>query len=469
VVIVGAADGLLPSVRNANPLINDATRKTLRVNPADSPTVVELEERNRRDLLAALTGSRILAVTFPRGAIPDSGVSKVSRYFTSDQSNDRTSYKSFQHALDNGPNPITDIDMAIVLCSGTDYVAQELEHIVQSFQSWARPEFTENFGNFGEGEVTWDLGGVPLSASAIESYLHCPYGFFVNRVLGFSTDTFDDEVEEISSKDLGLLLHEALEDLVTAARDNEWLPAPGEPWSATAPHQAIEIFLAKAADAELKGLTGWKPAWESVRQEIVEAIPQFLEVDSAMRSEPPMSPGQAELGFGFDGAPFAEIETSRNTTVQLRGAIDRLDLSPDGTSARVVDYKSGKAINFSKALRNREKIQDLVYSAAVRALLPEVRYALVTFLFVPNQGDVVTIDAAFERDPFEELVEILDRLEISAITGSFPPKYSGSRDYCPVCSILGRRANRIDNHSKEIAEKDSPLLMTSTDGAPNDK
>jgi RecB family exonuclease len=444
VIVVGAADGLLPSVRNSNPLINDATRELLRSDPADAPTVAELEEQTRRDVVSAVTSANSVIVTFPRGAIPGSGVSQVSRYFHTEMPDDRTSFRSYRHALGEGPRPVAAIDIAVA--GHGDECDSQLQGKVDSLRAWARPQFDEHFGSVAGTDRHWDISARPLSASAIESYLHCPYGFFVDRILGFSTDSFDDEVEEISAKDVGLLLHSALEEFVTAAGNEGWLPAPGEPWPNHAADLATSIFIAKAQQAEAKGLTGWEPAWNAQRDLIVDAIPQFLDIDSTIRTEPPMSPGEAELGFGFDDQPSASVVTSRGTAVDLRGAIDRLDVSPDGRSARVIDYKTGKAANFTKALGNREKIQDLVYSAAVRSLRPGVDEALVTFLFVPNGGDVTSVDPTSDVDPVDALVEILDRVEESAIAGSFPPSYQGSRDYCPVCSLLGRRARRIHDH-----------------------
>ena len=456
VIAVGAADGLLPSVRNSNPLVNDATRRLLRVDPADAPTVIELEEATHRDVVAAVADARNVIVTFPRGAIPGSGVSQVSRYFQSTVPDDRTAFRSYRHALETGPHPIADVDLAALRNSNEDDLEAELMPLVASSAAWSRPRFDEYFGNLGEKPDHWDIGARPLSASAIESYLHCPYGFFVERVLGISTDSFDDEVEEISSKDLGLLLHSALEELVTTARTEGWLPDPGEPWPARAAEEATAIFLAKASEAQEKGMTGWDPAWAYQRDQIVRAIPQFLEVDAEIRNQPPMSPGDAELGFGFDGLPFATARTTNNTAVQLRGAIDRLDTTSDGKVARVVDYKSGKATSFDKGLKDNQKIQHLVYSAAVRALRPDVEESFVTFFFVPNQGDVTHIDAELGDDPQDALIQILDRLEAAGVSGTFPPSYTGPRDFCPVCSVLDRRAMRVSRHHTALTAGDGP-------------
>jgi len=447
VIVIGAADGLLPSVRNPNPLLSDAARLVLRTELADAPTVVEIEAGTRRDVLAVASGATAVLATYPRGAIPTSGVAKPSRYFRSTLAEEQSWYLSYRHALRTGPLPVTERDLAACRPAEDPATIIRLKRTVDSLHAWARPSFDAYFGNIGASSSHWDIGVRPLSASAIETYLHCPYGFFVDRILGFSTDTFEDEVEEISARDLGLLLHECLEELVRVAAEHGWLPGPGEPWPANAAQQAIEIFSAKATVAQAQGLTGWPPAWRATYQEILLAIPQFFQADLELRSGPPMAPGQPEVAFGFAGQREVPVQTSSGALVRLRGAIDRLDITEDGFTARVIDYKTGKSKSFERILNKGAKIQHLVYSAAVQTLLPNVRTPLVSYLFIPNEGHVESIDAPLGDDPRSALVSVLNALDEAALRGSFPPRTTGGRDFCPVCSRLGRRAVMVSDQA----------------------
>jgi RecB family exonuclease len=63
-------------------------------------------------------------------------------------------------------------------------------------------------------------------------------------------------------------------------------------------------------------------------------------------------------------APF----TFPGTTLRLRGVIDRLDVSGDGTHARVTDYKTG-APKTEKALADGQEVQRVAYAAVARAHL----------------------------------------------------------------------------------------------------
>ena len=64
----------------------------------------------------------------------------------------------------------------------------------------------------------WSLHDRDLSASGIEQFLHCPYHFFVQRILGFSTDEFEDTVDTIAPNDMGTMLHTAFELFVEESR-----------------------------------------------------------------------------------------------------------------------------------------------------------------------------------------------------------------------------------------------------------
>ena len=80
----------------------------------------------------------------------------------------------------------------------------------------------------------WSLDDRDLSASGIEQYLHCPYHFFVQRILGFSTDEFADTVDTIAPNDMGTLLHSAFEHFVEQSRATGTLPDAGQPWPTSA-------------------------------------------------------------------------------------------------------------------------------------------------------------------------------------------------------------------------------------------
>jgi hypothetical protein len=145
--------------------------------------------------------------------------------------------------------------------------------------------------------------------------------------------------------------------------------------------------------------------------------------------------------------------------------MDRVDRSADGATVGVVDYKSGRSSGFAEKLgkpkqngtpRERQKVQDLVYDAAARLLYPDAQRIDVHFVFVPNGGEGPTVvTPTHDEDRAEVLRDLLLRLDKAGRTGAFLPTPQGSRDYCPVCKRLGRRAvivsGRVPTEDEEEA------------------
>ena len=462
VLLVGASEGLLPPVRGEQPLLPDAARLLLRRDPDDLPSSSEVEGLTARDVRAAAGSAGSCIAMLSRGALPGRAVGLPSRYLPSGSPDRVTSTRA---SLTREPAPLAAGDIAERLALSSPFADPALLPRIASIAAWASPEPGPNFGVLGIEAGGWSLHGIDLSASAIEQFLHCPYHFFVQRILGFSTDEFADTVETIAPNDMGTLLHSAFEEFVKQSRAMGTLPAAGQPWPASALADLSRIIDLEVDAAIAKGLTGWRPAWEKSYERVMASLPAFLDVDATeVRAVPPTAPAAAEQGFGFEGDPIVEFRVTDDVVVRLRGSIDRIDLSDDGRSVGVVDYKSNRAHGFEEKLgkpkkdgtqRERQKVQDLVYDAAARVLYPGADHIEVHFLFVPNGGErpeVVTPGHDLDREG--ALRDLLLRLEIAGATGSFPPNPLGSRDYCPVCKRLGRRALIVSGKAESEEEEE---------------
>ena len=462
IVLVGASEGLLPPVRGEHPLLPDAARILLRRIPDDLPTSSEIEGFVASDVRAVAGSAGSCIALLSRGALPGRAVGLPSRYLPSG-STDRVS--STRDSLTREPAPVAAGDIAERFALSSSIPDPALLPRIASIAAWASPEPGPYFGDLGIEAGVWSLHDSDLSASAIEQFLHCPYHFFVQRILRFSTDEFADTVETIAPNDMGTLLHSAFEEFVKQSQTMGTLPAAGQPWPASALTDLSQIINLKVDAAIAKGLTGWRPAWEKGYERVMASLPAFLDVDATkVRAAPPTAPAAAEQGFGFEGDPIVEFRVTDDVVVRLRGSIDRIDLSDNGRSVGVVDYKSNRADGFEEKLgkpkkdgtqRERQKVQDLVYDAAARVLYPEAEHIDVHFLFVPGGGEypeVVTPQHDLDRE--NVLRTLLLRLETAGETGSFPPTPQGSRDYCPVCKRLGRRALIVSGGAETEEEEE---------------
>ena len=90
----------------------------------------------------------------------------------------------------------------------------------------------------------------------------------------------------------------------------------------------------------------------------------------------------------------------------------------------------------------REKVQDLVYDAAARVLHPSATDIKVSFVFVPDAGQVTAVVADHEDDRPAALLAQLEALAEAGRRGRFEPRPGGTYDYCPVCKAMGRQASR---------------------------
>jgi len=95
-----------------------------------------------------------------------------------------------------------------------------------------------------------------------------------------------------------------------------------------------------------------------------------------------MTPAHFELAFGleqnsrednqreYDPASTESpliLDSGDGASVQLCGAIDRVDLSTDGRMAMVMDYKSGNSVEYS-AIQSGESLQMPIYLMALEQL-----------------------------------------------------------------------------------------------------
>jgi RecB family exonuclease len=73
--------------------------------------------------------------------------------------------------------------------------------------------------------------------------------------------------------------------------------------------------------------------------------------------------------------------------LRFGGRIDRLDLRGDGLAARVTDYKSGAAPrNMERVvLSGGAELQRVIYAAAVRQSLPEVRQIVSRLVYLQEK------------------------------------------------------------------------------------
>ncbi len=113
-----------------------------------------------------------------------------------------------------------------------------------------------------------------------------------------------------------------------------------------------------------------------------------------VRSE--ITVGSAEPGRGLDPRHGDEARGARarripGTSLHICGFIDRLDLSGDGSCARVRDYKTGRSPGSAIVLDGGKELQRGLYAFAVKALLGR-NVEVEASLLYPRDGTVLALD-----------------------------------------------------------------------------
>jgi hypothetical protein len=172
--------------------------------------------------------------------------------------------------------------------------------------------------------------------------------------------------------------------------------------------RAGELLLEVAAERRLgRG----RPLARVTLARIRGQIEALLEREA--RSETPLRPAMLEAEFGIEGSEREPLDLGE--AMRLRGSIDRVDTTPDGTRGVVYDYKSSSRVPSAKQLVEKGKLQPQLYALALKD-----RWGVdpVGALYVPLGAREQTKPRGFALagDPAADALELVgnDRLDADA-------------------------------------------------------
>jgi ATP-dependent helicase/DNAse subunit B len=236
-------------------------------------------------------------------------------------------------------------------------------------------------GLLGQGV---ELSDAPLAATALETYVACPFRYLLERVFGLRPVEEPDRVLFLQPVDRGELVHAALEATFRRLADAGALPL-GPAGLAQARETAAAAFDECCETAERRGVTGLPALWAGERARLGAEILSAIEAEAAGGAG--WVPALFEVAFGLawregSAAPLVH-RLPDGTELRLRGAIDRIDLSPDRRRARVLDYKTGRV----RAPRSADRL------AGGRALQLPI-YRLAAEAVLAARGEVAVVEEA---------------------------------------------------------------------------
>lgn len=489
VFVVGLAEDAFPGRLHEDALLNERLR---------AATDGELEQgRDRLDamhrhLLAAVASAPKVTASFPRGDLRRSTERLPSRFLLPtlraitgnsdlaatewDKSSRHirdsrgllVSSESFAETLRHTDEPSTEQEWRVRAASaGHDLHDPAVNAARVMTEARAGDDFTRFDGNLShvEGLPDYAAGEVVVSPTALETFATCPQRFFVERLLRVEPLNDPEEIIQIRAVDVGTLMHEVMDALITEAEREGTLPSHGEAWGPEHHRRMREIGLAKAHEVASRGLTGHERLWEADRAQILLDLDRMLLDDDEWRANRAASVLGSELVFGMKGALPIEVVIDHGT-VRMRGSADKIDKASDGTLL-VTDIKSGKADKF-KVLKDDPvaagtKLQLPVYAyAARRAYGGEAVQAQYWFVRRSDAGK--RIEVVLDDDLETQYADTLRTLVRSIRDGLFLGKPSKKPAWgyvdCPYCTPdgLGHEEARARHVRKRKAPELEPLI-----------
>jgi ATP-dependent helicase/nuclease subunit B len=423
VIVLGLAEGSFPAPVRDDSLLPDHERS---VSAGELPLRAERVDREHRELLAVLAGSRRHLLCVPRGDLRKSTSRVASRWVLAIASELEGRRWWPEDLLGNDRTWLTHSPSFDAGIRHLSFPATEQEHRLRSLQStlvatgaalatapaaatsavdtasdWATPgeqralvdaardeilaagvavveaRRSESFTRF-DGNLAGLMVPSPVdqltSATRIEDWAVCPFSYLMRQIFGLAAVENPEDRLEITPSDRGSLIHEVLELFVgeVLARPAAEQPRPDQSWSDRDGKRLLAIASEVCADYEGHGLTGRPIFWRRDRRRIMAELRRFLRLDSDHRRRFATRPVAAELAFGLSGADVEAVDLALpdGRAVRFRGKADRLDIADDGT-LHVVDYKTGSSAGFTdlseqEPVLGGRKLQLAVYAAAAR-------------------------------------------------------------------------------------------------------
>jgi ATP-dependent helicase/nuclease subunit B len=280
-----------------------------------------------------------------------------------------------------------------------------------------------------------------FSPTGLESYATCPYQFFLSHVLDTGSVEEPEEIERISPRDKGRLMHEVFRSYLEEQRTS---PATGE-----ANLKRLMAIAAKECDHfEHLGVTGYPLLWRHDRGEILADLAAWVRSELEDPESVLYDDADFEVGFGlsFPGEQSGRLSRDEPIALDLAGALmhvhgrmDRLEWRAR-ERFRVIDYKTGSSWGrpADDALGGGKSLQLPVYMMAAAELLsiPAERGS-AQYLYASRRGRFhrASFDGAKLGDAHGGVRGLLRELVEGVRGGDFHAQ--PSKEACHYCDFRG--------------------------------
>jgi ATP-dependent helicase/DNAse subunit B len=483
--LMGLAERSFPDLSAPDPVFDEAERQSFKQAGLDLPALddrlpaemllfYQLVVQPRRGLVLSYAaiddkGQRLLPSSFlaallacfTEGAVPTIQKHMLIEGYDRDESLSPAEYR-VQHAQRlAGSRLRADVSMAADLRANLRGAAT----LVQQRQE--ERDFTPYDGRLRHPAVLAELQRRcgperVFSPTALETYVACPFRFFLENVLRL--EPLEEPREEIEQTRRGAAFHRALarvhQQLKTVGIDGPTEDVPDHLYRQL--DAAVEEYVQRAPSPASKEL--WRIEGKRLRRAAARYVThwqKFVAPWAEQRVAP--RPHLFEASFGLPSTEANPslpplVLASDGVEVRLGGRIDRVDVAEidDGLAFWIIDYKTGRGTHYTPVdLLEFRRLQLTLYALAVEeVLLADLRarplglaYWLVTDIgpkpVVPGSGRQLTAwlnDRERWHQLRQQLQEWVTTLATNIREGNFALKprseyCTDTCDFSQVCRI----------------------------------
>ena len=489
VYLVGLAEDGYPGRLHEDALLNETVR---------AAAAGELEQprdqlnTKHRHLLAAFSSAPEVVTSFPRGDLRRSTERLPSRFLlhtlrdiTGNAELAATEWNnSAKHHSPTADRLLSSQSFADTLRT-TDYPASEQEWRVRAacaaiavedpvitsarvlLDARDADDFTRFDGNLGqvEGLPDYAHSDRAISPTSLETFADCPHQYFVKKLLRVEPLEHPEEVITISAMEIGNLIHESMDLLISECKEAGTLPSYGAPWTLAHRTRLREIATVKADEFAAKGVTGHPRLWAPELLRILVELDRMLDDDDTWRAQRDAAVVHSELAFGLCGNPPVVIDLAEGA-VRMLGSADKVDRTRDGVLL-VTDIKSGSDKKYeglkTDPIAKGTRLQLPVYAYAAQQILGGDQVE-AQYWFVRGRAAFKRIPVKLDDDVQKTYAEAVSTLVTSIKHGLFVARPTEKADYkfvtCEYCTPggLGHEEARKRYERKRAAPTLAPLI-----------
>lgn len=218
------------------------------------------------------------------------------------------------------------------------------------------------------------------SVTQLQNYRACPYRYF----LQYGLHVAERETGEVDALDFGNYLHAGLK------RFDKEMKKTGKKWC-DATEEETEKFIQEVTEKLTPKVKGGSLTFDETskhtRDSLTKALRNSLDQLKKWNAQSHFSIGGTEYDFRI------QLYADQNDSFTLRGKIDRLDISPDGTHVAVYDYKTGRPKADLSDIVNGVSLQLMTYLLALCDRNEEKNFlpAAMMYIYLHQRISEVTV------------------------------------------------------------------------------